>query len=44
MLGDGEQPGEFGQIRVDLSWLPHHGLQRSLGYKNAIFTFHFQQY
>jgi len=43
MLGDGEQPGEFGQICVDPGRILHHGLQRSLKAK-GYFTLHFQQY
>jgi len=37
MLGDGEQPGEFGQVRVDPTRLLHHGLQRSLGRKSYFY-------
>jgi hypothetical protein len=37
MLGDGKQPGEFGQIRVDLTRFLHHGLQRSLGRKGYFY-------
>ena len=38
MLGDGEQPCEFGQICVDPGRILHHGLQRSLKEKRLFYT------